>query len=937
MRRFFSFRSSSSSEGKENPVPSVTNDENVFWEANRENFPRNAIGAEIRSKSPTSKASDSPHLRRSLSFSSSTPYSREIEGRCNSYRNLSGSLSDYSNIPHQSVESPIRNLPPTPEKFRISQRYGQETSCKVHGQETSSRSQHCSPVNSPHSSPVPLRCRSSRVTQRLDIKSIPHLCIEEGQNGKKSRDGSHPPFIGNYGHLAEKRIHPNSGRPPKSQYTTPLATSVDENLCSLSFREAKDGNNSLSSRDEMGSDFGHVSPNKPARKFSERESSTFHGKAKVNFLDNESQTTTTVEDIYEDTSNSLEQKCSLSDHISLDNILDRYSADEALSHRGQGHSSWDDSTAPRHDSFHFLGMRDDHFDADLLMKLNDVEEQVKAVAELADPDEIWSGRLSTSGLVHMLRSMAEERRNLASELSLQLRCRISERSSTREALNQAKRDLDTRTRRLEREKDELQSSLEKELDRRSSDWSFKLEKFQAEEQRLRERVRELAEQNVSIQREVSCLSGKKMEAQDHIMNLESKLNGVTIRLEEMRSENATLHEALSDLQEQFNTAKADEECIKRSYKETDMEAKELMKTIAKLQIVCSEQEKTITGLRQGYIEPTGKQPEDLVRTLKVEHVRLAGVEQTLRKEIESLRIEVDSLKHEKTFLLGRLRSAGSSCSSFYRIDQELHSQMECLQNEAFSLLDDGDDLCDKLLKVASNKRYDHGTVALHGSDGYSVAEHNMKLQSLRRAVKKFKGRLQSMSTTLDQRSRLGGLESQPHKTETGISIPHDDTLREDSMELMLKAETLITALLREKLLHRELELERLQSELGSSVRGKETLQSEIIRLQDHASCLTHEMKDVEHQVRKKEESISRLQHDLEECTKELMVGREMLPRVSEERDRLWEELKQSRETNMFIDYELKTLKKKIEALEEEILMKEGQITILRDSMGKQIL
>ncbi|CAA6659161.1 unnamed protein product [Spirodela intermedia] len=852
MRRFFSFRSSSSSEGKENPVPSVTNDENVFWEANRENFPRNAIGAEIRSKSPTSKASDSPHLRRSL----------EIEGRCNSYRNLSGSLSDYSNIPHQSVESPIRNLPPTPEKFRISQRYGQETSCKVHGQETSSRSQHCSPVNSPHSSPVPLRCRSSRVTQRLDIKSIPHLC-------------SHPPFIGNYGHLAEKRIHPNSGRPPKSQYTTPLATSVDENLCSLSFREAKDGNNSLSSRDEMGSDFGHVSPNKPARKFT-----------KVNFLDNESQTTTTVEDIYEDTSNSLEQKCSLSDHISLDNILDRYSADEALSHRGQGHSSWDDSTTPRHDSFHFLGMRDDHFDADLLMKLNDVEEQVKAVAELADPDEIWSGRLSTSGLVHMLRSMAEERRNLASELSLQLRCRISERSSTREALNQAKRDLDTRTRRLEREKDELQSSLEKELDRRSSDWSFKLEKFQAEEQRLRERVRELAEQNVSIQREVSCLSGKKLEAQESYNE----------------SGNATLHEALSDLQEQFNTAKADEECIKRSYKETDMEAKELMKTIAKLQIVCSEQEKTITGLRQGYIEPTGKQPEDLVRTLKVEHVRLAGVEQTLRKEIESLRIEVDSLKHEKTFLLGRLRSAGSSCSSFYRIDQELHSQMD-------------------------NKRYDHGTVALHGSDGYSVAEHNMKLQSLRRAVKKFKGRL----------SRLDGLESQPHKTETGISIPHNDTLREDSMELMLKAETLITALLGEKLLHKELELERLQSELGSSVRGKETLQSEIIRLQDHASCLTHEMKDVEHQVRKKEESISRLQHDLEECTKELMVGREMLPRVSEERDRLWEELKQSRETNMFIDYELKTLKKKIEALEEEILMKEGQITILRDSMGKQIL
>lgn len=608
--------------------------------------------------------------------------------------------------------------------------------------------------------------------------------MEEGQNGKSSRNGSHSSFIGNYGHLAEKRMHPNSGWPPKSQYTAPLATSVDENMCSLSFRESKDANNSLSSWDKMGCDFGHVPPNKPARKFNGRESFTFHGKGKVNFLDNESQTTTTVEDIYEDTSNSLEQKCSLSDHISLDNILDRYSSEGALSRRGQGqgHSLWDDSTSLRQDSFHFSGMRDDHLDAELLMKLNDVEEKVKAQPELdADSDEVWSGKLSASGLVHMFRSMAEERKNLATELSLQLRCRISERSSTREALRQAKRDLDTRTRRLEKEKDELQSSLEKELDRRSTDWSFKLEKFQAEEQRLRERVRELAEQNVSIQREVSCLSGKKLEAQDHIMNLESKLNGVTVRLEEMRCENATLHQALSDLQEQFNTAEADQECIRRSYKETDMEAKELKKIIAKLQIVCSEQEKTITGLRQGYMEQNGEQPEDLVRTLKVEHVRLAGVEQTLRKEIESLRIEAESLKHENFFLLGRLRSAGSSCSSLLRIDQELHSQMECLQNEAFSLLDDGDDLCDRLLKVVSNKRCDHGTVAAHGSDGYSVAEHNMKLQSLRRAVKMFKGRLQSMSATLDQRSRLDSLEYQHHNTETGISIPNDDTPREVRM------------------------------------------------------------------------------------------------------------------------------------------------------------
>ncbi|KAL5707562.1 Glyoxylate/hydroxypyruvate/pyruvate reductase 2kgr [Ranunculus cassubicifolius] len=53
--------------------------------------------------------------------------------------------------------------------------------------------------------------------------------------------------------------------------------------------------------------------------------------------------------------------------------------------------------------------------------------------------------------------------------------------------------MDSQTVRLEKKKNELQSGLEKELDRRSSDWSFKIQKIQLEEKRLRERVRELAE------------------------------------------------------------------------------------------------------------------------------------------------------------------------------------------------------------------------------------------------------------------------------------------------------------------------------------------------------------------------------------------------------------------------------------------------------------
>lgn len=84
----------------------------------------------------------------------------------------------------------------------------------------------------------------------------------------------------------------------------------------------------------------------------------------------------------------------------------------------------------------------------------------------------------------------------------------------------------------------------------------------------------------------------------------------------------------------------------------------------------------------------------------------------------------------------------------------------------------------------------------------------------------------------------------------------------------------------------------------------------------------------------KDENINRLQHDLQECRKELTIVRGILPKVSEERDLMWDKVKQYSENNMLLNSEVNDLKKKVENLDEEILLKEGQITILKDSMGK---
>ena len=87
------------------------------------------------------------------------------------------------------------------------------------------------------------------------------------------------------------------------------------------------------------------------------------------------------------------------------------------------------------------------------------------------------------------------------------------------------------------------------------------------------------------------------------------------------------------------------------------------------------------------------------------------------------------------------------------------------------------------------------------------------------------------------------------------------------------------------------------------------------------------------QMLKTDESNKHLQHDLQEYMKELTSTRGVLLKVSEERDHLWEEVKRSGETIIILEHEVDSLKKKIEALDEDVLIKEGQITILKDSLG----
>ncbi|KAL7611937.1 hypothetical protein Lser_V15G08659 [Lactuca serriola] len=508
-----------------------------------------------------------------------------------------------------------------------------------------------------------------------------------------------------------------------------------------------------------------------------------------------------------------------------------------------------------------------------------------------------------------------------------------EESEEADEVSLLRAELHSRTRKLEKEKKELQAALEKELDRRSTEWSMKLEKYQMEEHRLRERVRELAEQNVSLQREVSLYGERELDSQSRVEHSGQQVKDLTLRMEEVAEENQNLHQNLSELQDKYRAAEEDRDCFKRNYIEKEKECKELHRAVTRLLRTCNEQEKTIEGLREGVSKEVRKNgslensnfDQELRSKLQMEQLRLTGVEQALRKEVESYRVEVDSLRHENINLLHRLKgSSKENGFSALKLDQELWSRVHCLQNQGMCLIKDSVVLCSKLLENikarACHSSLETNEALQNGLDSQLIMEADMKLQGFKRGAESLTRSLQTVSDVVRDKS----------KSSTGTS----NSESQDVGKSDLKAEALITSLLREKLYAKEVDVERLEAELATAVRGNDILRCEVENAMDTLSCITHKMKELEMQVMKKDEGIYRLQNNLQDCKKELSIVNGILPKVSEERDMMWEEVQRYSENNMLLSSEVGMLKKKVEALDEDVLMKEGQITILKDALGK---
>ncbi|XP_010555863.1 PREDICTED: paramyosin-like [Tarenaya hassleriana] len=761
-------------------------------------------------------------------------------------------------------------------------------------------------------------------------------------------------YIDGEEHLERSKKKSNSSRsnisgdskgrrlPPRVHCMVPTSPpdSVKEKRKSHSFREAKGIDLHLSSSEFTENGFGHDSPRALARSVIERLSQTHKSKA----LNREP---ITIQDIY---GGSLGRTFDSNSDVTVMKTVPLVEHFESVNEdHGDDLSGHKQSYSHAKNIFggsKYIGAEEDT-DIELRRRCEEAEERVKLLSEeLEQQRSISNCGFDVSFLVEALRNLEEERFGLAFEVLSLLQSQMVERASAREEIRLVKTELDLHIQRLEREKNELQAGLEKELDRRSSDWSFKLEKYHLEEKRLRERVRELAEQNVSLQREVSTFHEKETESTDMMAYLDGKVKELTTKAEDLYEENSYLKQSLSKLQESYEGATQDLDCLRRNFEEKDKECRDLHKSVTSFLRTCKEQDKTIEGLRDSLSEQIKKQPiekfDQLVKKLQMEQIRLTGVEFSLRKELESMKIEADSLCQENICLLNRLKGNGEGTGmSMFKLDSEMKMRVCYLQDQGLSMLNESNQVGFRLLKFIKGKlaqfpeTYQDVHSITNGLAEQFMVESEMKVQGVKRGTENLKRSLQAVSSLLHEKSIA--VSPNPESSCSGADRPKEpnDQSLEETLRAELRAETLVTSLLREKLYSKEQELDQLQGELAAAVRGNEILRSEVQSTLDNLSVNAHELKDLKLQILKKKENVSQLEIELQEANKELAAMKVMLPKVSSERDQVWTELKQCSERNMLLNSENGMLKRRIEALDEDVLLKEGQITILKDTLGNK--
>ncbi|KAJ7514968.1 hypothetical protein O6H91_23G067100 [Diphasiastrum complanatum] len=321
-------------------------------------------------------------------------------------------------------------------------------------------------------------------------------------------------------------------------------------------------------------------------------------------------------------------------------------------------------------------------------RLATVEKEIAFPFDGQSPNVCKGCRENTASSIRFMKQiieqLQEETKLLALEVVSEVKVRIFEREKVWEIVELMKKETELFLNNLERHKMQNQTNLENELQRREAEWCSKLKRMQAEERRLRERVRELAEEKIGLQKELAAVASKGTALTAKARTFEIQTDLHKKRLEDTETTILELRQSLMTSHRRTREAERELDEVKKNYTEKDVENIDLRRLIGRLQQLCTDHEKSIQGLWQAIKRGVGAgtRSEDEGQALGLQHelVRLSGVEQKLRNDLELSRREVTTIRRELRHLVDQLKTEKTDVApSMNSKDKEYQEHLHTLQ------------------------------------------------------------------------------------------------------------------------------------------------------------------------------------------------------------------------------------------------------------------
>lgn len=456
-----------------------------------------------------------------------------------------------------------------------------------------------------------------------------------------------------------------------------------------------------------------------------------------------------------------------------------------------------------------------------------------------------------------------------------------------------------------------------------------------------------------LQRELHRLSGAEMS--------------LRTELEASRSENATLRRDMNGLldrlssEESHSTAyvkKVEQDLraeIDRGHAQVAEMQDENNLLLAKLKLVMRERQDTREASRVSKARFAGIEEEK--RSLQEEVAKGRDVLQARERDLQELEEQLELLtkKNQMYQAACTLRDKAAAATNGFttvkekeketqeaqQIESEMWQSLQAAAQQLSSMNERLEALMDKLSERdaqlqearAESARKDEMIHGLEQSLSNLARTVDSQSARLMRHTKQNEDLINVMQLQVKQiedlQVQIAAAVDRKNKAEKHLEQLNEQM---EGWQQEIQSQDLNCHLLREKVETLEAKLQKCHTQITLLLQNRDELCSEKEFLQQSLSDTTHRIAKLEQQLTEKEEAIKVLEASLEKNLEQVAKVNEEICRVTKERNEMQQEAEAMSREALRTSVEVEMLQRRVQQLDEDLLIRDGQIAILRCSM-----